>query len=251
MKNRYTIYIPSKNRLNLCLTAELFIKNWIDFKLVIEPQEYESYEKKYGSDKLLQLDKNDAGLPYSRNWIKNYSKSIWEDYHWQFDDDIVDIKQRENDKNFTVNPLLPIIYIEDYVDKYTNIAVAWLRDITYAWSQTDFISYNKLVTSTFLVNNAVDTMWENTVIGMNDWCLQVLFKWYCTILFNRLIHHKKPDQSFPGGLNCPKLIPYRILQENLVKKYSKYWMKMTVKKWVPRIGASRIRLLFKQRPNEK
>ena len=246
--NRYKIYIPSKWRVDLCLTAELLDKYWLEYKLVIEPQEYESYKKKYGEGKLLQLDKNDQGLPYSRNWIIEYSKSLWDKYHWQFDDDVIDIKIREQDKNISINPYLILEQIEDYVDKYNNIAVAWLRDITYAWSQKDILSFNKLVTSTFLVNNAVDVRFQNNVIWMNDWCLQVLLKWYCTVLFNRLIHHKKPDQKFPWGLNCSKLTPYRILQQNLVNKYSKY-MKMTVKNWEPRIAASRIRLLFKQRPN--
>jgi len=250
MKNRYWIYIPSKLRADNCITADLLIDNWIDFKIVVEPQEYDLYLEKYWEDKLLSLDKNDMWLPYSRNWIKDYSKSLWEEYHWQFDDDIIDIKKREWTKNNKIHSLIPMIEIEDFVDKYTNIAVAWLRDITYAWSQKDLLSYNKLVTSTFIVNNSVDNKWEDNVIWMNDYCLQVLFKWYCTILFNRLIHHKKPDQKFPWWLNCDKLIPYHILQKNLVAKYRKH-LKLVMKNWELRIAPSRIRLLFKQRPNEK
>ena len=90
MKVNYPIYIPSKGRAEKCITADMLLNDDIDFKIVIEEQDYDSYEKKYGKNKLLILPFSDLGLGAypARNWIKNYAYSKKQKFHWQLDDDL-------------------------------------------------------------------------------------------------------------------------------------------------------------------
>ena len=45
-KSKYPIYVISKNRLDVCYTAKFLIKDDMDFKLVVEPQEAQKYKSK-------------------------------------------------------------------------------------------------------------------------------------------------------------------------------------------------------------
>ena len=47
LSNKYKIFIPSKGRSNNCITAKELIKDNLHFKIVIEPNEYDNYNKYY------------------------------------------------------------------------------------------------------------------------------------------------------------------------------------------------------------
>jgi len=86
--NGFPIYIPSKGRYE-CITAKQLLNFKIPFKIVIEPQDYNDYEKKWGNY-LLVLDRNDMGISYVRQVIINYAKSNGQKWIWMIDDDITE-----------------------------------------------------------------------------------------------------------------------------------------------------------------
>ena len=69
---KYPIYIPSKNRADVCYTAKFFIEDNVNFKIVAEPSQLNEYLKYY--------DNNDSQiviLEYSIDSVtKNLSKII-------------------------------------------------------------------------------------------------------------------------------------------------------------------------------
>ena len=54
-KTKYPIYVISKNRVDVCYTANFLSKDNMDFKIVVEPQETQKYANKFGQDKILTL----------------------------------------------------------------------------------------------------------------------------------------------------------------------------------------------------
>ena len=58
----YVIYIPSKGRHDICLTAELLLKYNMEFFLVVEPQDRDNYVEKYGIDNVIFIDENNRGI---------------------------------------------------------------------------------------------------------------------------------------------------------------------------------------------
>jgi hypothetical protein len=245
MKTNHIIYIPSKARSEKCHTANLLNKHKIDFLIVVEPQDYDSYKLKYGEDKIVCLDKNNMGLSYSRNFIKNYSKSIGEKYHWQFDDDVKYFQKRQENKNSNCNPLEMLCEIENTISKYSNVEVAGLRDSVFAWTQTKFVSLNKLVASCFLIKNESKAKWSDNMIEDVDYCLQVLMGGNCTIIFNTYLYSKMPNNKDSGGQ--ANFMKYETLQKNLVAKYpSILSMRYDNKKKVEKLAASRVWMSFKQ-----
>jgi hypothetical protein len=85
--NQFPIYIPSKGRYE-CITAKQLIKMNIPFKIVIEPQDLDDYQKKWKD--LLILNRNDMGISYVRQAIINYAKSNHQKWIWIIDDDITE-----------------------------------------------------------------------------------------------------------------------------------------------------------------
>ena len=245
MENKYPIYIPSKGRANECYTANLLLKYKIDIIIVVEPNDYFNYLQNYNKKILLKLDANNKGLSYVRNFIKLHSIKNKDNYHWQFDDDIKQFQIRKKGKNINVNPLKILLKIEKYLSQYKNIAIAGLRDCVFAWTQKQEISVNKLIASGFIINNNVKNTWSDNMIEDVDYCLQVLLKGYCTIIFNRFLYMKKPNNQADGGQS---FIKYEQLNKNLVNKYPNILkLRFDKKRKIYKMAPSRIWEKFTQR----
>jgi hypothetical protein len=196
---KYTIYIPSKGRHDTCLTAEHLLKDNMDFRVVVEPQDAKLYIEKYGDDKVLVMTENNKGMAYVRNWIKQYSISRRESYHWQLDDNIKNFKRRVDGKNIKCSPSPLFDEIEEEVDKYTNIGIAGMRYDLFAFSYKKYYSNNVQISSCFLFNNALDIWWRPALVEDTDYALQVLELKYCTLMFNTLLIEKAKTMSLKGG----------------------------------------------------
>lgn len=234
----FNIYIPSKGRANRCFTAICLKANGIPFKIVVEPQDYEDYLKEYSKEELVTLDANNKGLSYSRNFIKRYSLSKGEERHWQLDDDISYFVKRENDKNSKINPINIFNEIEEDTLKYKNVKVSGLRDVVFAWTQKVDRSVNKLIASAFLVENDTTINWSDNMIEDIDYCIQVLERGYCTLIYNRLAYQKKPNNKDLGGQAG---FNYERLNINLVNKYPNYFkLREDKKTGLKKIAPSRV-----------
>jgi hypothetical protein len=197
MQPKYPIFIPSRGRATKCLTAKILQKEGIPFTIVVEPQDYESYEEVFGKDVLLVLLTDNAGVAFVRNWIKYIQPK--NGYHWQLDDNIRAFKRRVDNKNVYVPAGELLSEIEDTVDKFSNVGIAAPRYVAFAYSAKDYFSVNKQAASAVLVNNSLPFSWRKGVAEDTDYSMQVLSAGYCTLVFNKLLIDKTPTMKMSGG----------------------------------------------------
>jgi len=197
--NKYTIYIPSKGRPTRNKTAKL-LKN-LNYKIVVEPQDYDDYSKVYPAESLVKLDFNDRGLAYVRNYINQYSRCRGELYHWQMDDDVDCFKFRKKNytKNETIEPLLAISIVEQCMDMFTNVAISGIGANAFAFAKHYPVQKNRLTYQCMLINNLIENEWK--MGGVEDWyyTFDVLEQGYCTLAFHHIMTQTSSTMQSPGG----------------------------------------------------
>lgn len=202
-KPRYPIYVISKGRFENCLTAKFLIKDGIDFKIVVEPQEKQQYADRYGSDRILVLPFSNLGLGSipARNWVWEHAKKSGAKRHWILDDNIATIYRRYKAKRMYCNSHYAFVAAEDFTDRYTNIAISGLN---YAMFTPDrqkmkpFVA-NVHVYSCLLILNELPYRWRGRLNEDTDLCLQVLSGGLCTVLVNAFSIQKMATMTMKGG----------------------------------------------------
>jgi len=248
--NKYTIYIPTKGRATFITTAALLDAEHIDYKLVIEPQDAESYMHFFDEQKLIVMPEDNVGMAGVRRFIKRYSRSKNEEYHWQIDDNIKGFKKRIDNKNISSSANANITEIEQFVDEHANIGGAGMRHQMFAWTQKHRYTINQQCPSCVLFNNACKSDWRDDVIEDTDYWLQVLYEGYTTILFNRLVMDKTAIKTMPGGCTDLYYNNDNIRYSRQVK-LQEYWpgiFDIKVVNGISRVKPSRIWQKFQQRP---
>jgi hypothetical protein len=214
---RYPVYIPSKGRPGGVKVAEALGDCGIDYKIVVEPAQYDAYEEIHGGDRLLTLPEDGQGIAYARQWIKEHCA---DEYHWQLDDDKSfkkRVKQNGKWKEVSATAGEVMGEIETYVGEYGNVAIAGPKTAAYS-SGTDKdadgggkILFNRQVCSFLLIKTSQAAAFRAGTIEDTDYNLQVLTGRdgqdsgskhrgtpECTALFHRLLV-KGPSGSKKGG----------------------------------------------------
>jgi hypothetical protein len=201
MANKYPIYIPSKGRCDVSYTAKLFIEDKVDFKIVVEPQEYNEYCKKIGNKYILSLPKDNQGSIYSRLWIREHSIQNGYDRHWQFDDNIKIFRRLHKGKRIKCNANIGIEVIEDFTDRYKNIALSGFNYTFFVMNErkSPFVK-NCHCYSAFLLDNRTEYKWRTKWNYDVDICLQIVNSGYhCTVQFNAFTVDKCATMTVKGG----------------------------------------------------
>ena len=197
---RYPIYIPSKNRADHALTANFLVEDEVPFRLVIEQEEYDDYASRFGEDRILVLPFSNAGsvIP-ARNWIKDHSIEEGHARHWQLDDNITWVARWYRQKRIRCRAGIALAITEDFVERYTNVALAGLEYVMFAISSQPPITVNTRIYSCTLVLNSLPHRWRGKYNEDADLCLQVLADNWCTLLMNAFLINKKQSMKIPGG----------------------------------------------------
>lgn len=207
MKPKYPIYIPTKGRFESRKTIKALLEMNVDFRVVIEEHEHHLYSTILDESQILILPyskKNDATqLVQTRNWIKAHSISEGHKRHWQLDDNIKAFYRLNNNKRNKV--LTGVIFrcVEDFADRYENVAMAGLNYMNYAIpdGRPPYI-LNSRVYSMSLVNNELPYLWRGIYNDDTDICLRMLKDGYCTLNFNAFSGDKDATMVTKGG-NTP------------------------------------------------
>jgi hypothetical protein len=199
---KHTIYIPSKGRWDCCHTADLLLEDDLDFYIVVEKEEYKKYSEKYGENKILVLPFSNLGLGVypTRNWIKNFSKEKGEQYHWQFDDDITSVSTYTNRKKTKQSPKYILNLMEQFNDKYVNIAISALSSDVFAFAKSKPFGINKMCCSCILIRSDLPYQWRCKLGHDADMSIQVLKGGWCTVEMNAFVYSHKPVGNNKGGL---------------------------------------------------
>ena len=207
MNNKYPIYIPTKGRFKSRKTVNALLEMGADFRVVIEPQEEKEYLTLLNKSQILILPyskpDDSSQLVRTRNWIKEHSISEGWKRHWQLDDNIKAFYRLNNNIRNRVKS--PVIFrcIEDFVDRYTNVAMAGMNYMNYAIPDGRPPYFlNSRVYSMSLVNNELDYKWRGIFNDDTDICLRMLKDGYCTLNFNAFSGDKDATMVTKGG-NTP------------------------------------------------
>lgn len=199
---RYPIYVPSKGRHDVCLTARFLDRDGVPFHLVVEPQEHDLYAEKWGAGRVLVLPFFNRGsvIP-ARNWIKEHSIKEGHERHWQLDDNIRGIRRRWKMQRVPCNAGIALAIAEDFVDRYENVAVAGLNYDKFVVNTQKMPPFylNAHVYSCTLILNSLPHRWRGRYNEDTDYCLQVLADGWCTVLFNAFLVDKIITMTIKGG----------------------------------------------------
>jgi len=198
----YPIYIISKGRFDCCLTAHFFIKDKVNFHIVVEPQEAEEYTKRFGKERVLVLPFSNLGLGSIpvRNWVWDHSIKNGHKRHWIFDDNIRQIMRRYRGKRIPCNTNVALKVAEDFTNRYENIGISGLNYSMFVIDQDMAPFYlNNHVYSCLLILNSMPFRWRGRYNEDTDLCLQVLSGGLCTVLFNAFMIQKAATMTMKGG----------------------------------------------------
>lgn len=179
---RYPVYVPSKGRAGRSLTTEYLATSDVGYRMVVEPQEADAYRDTHGADRVLVLPFRDRGVAASRSWIKDHARDEGHARHWQMDDDIKMLRVWRSGKRPRIEADPALATIEDFVDRYENIAIAGLQHTAFGFDVKTPFSLNQQVYGVVLVNNELTQRWRGLAED-TDFSLQVLSAGWCTVLF--------------------------------------------------------------------
>ena len=181
----HSIYIPSRKRVNN-KTCKMLSSYGIPYKLFVESSEYEQYVLVHGKDSVVDIGGNDfGGVYHARNFIKNYSKEKGELYHWQIDDDISTIYEKNQGKNIKTNPNNAFDYGENLMKQYENISILGLSSGNFILARKKDYQVNTFAYTCVLINNLTPFEWEKNIEDDLDYNLQSLTNHWCSIRVNK------------------------------------------------------------------
>lgn len=208
----------------LSLTANFLIKDNVDFKIAVEPQEYDLYCNNVGEDKVLELPFSNLGLGSfpSRNYcwedsIKNGFKK-----HWLFDDNIRCISRLNKGLRTKCNSLFALENIENFIDRYENVAIGGMNYRYFVTKETKKpYVINAHVYSGMLIQNNIPFRWRLKYNEDVDLCLQVLHHGYfSTVLFNAFLIDKTSTAVKMKGGNQDELYKNNAYEKKVLKAKS-------------------------------
>jgi hypothetical protein len=195
MGSRYPVCIPSKGRADCQKTGNALERMGVPHKFFVEETEYEDYCKHLGEDRVVSMPFHDLGqgsIP-ARNFIWEWAKERGCNRHWTVDDNIVSFYRCTNNRRLRVLGGGFFRAMEDWVDRYENIAMAGPHDIAFVGdrdpSLTPFL-LNSRVYSCILLDTRLPERWRGRYNEDTDLSLRLLKDGHCTALFRALCMDK-------------------------------------------------------------
>ena len=185
----YPVYIVSKGRYENPLTAKFLYNDKVDFKIVIEPQEYNDYLQSIKKENILITDFSNLGLGSypARNFAWEHSISKGFKKHWIFDDNISAIRKVNKGFKIICNSGKAMTSVEKFTNRYINVVISGFNYTTFVvpgYTDKKPFLINTKCYSGMLIKNNIPFRWRLKYNEDIDLCLQVLDKGYSTILIN-------------------------------------------------------------------
>jgi len=217
VKHKYPIFIVSKGRWDISLTALNFLRRGItDFRIIVEPQEYEMYNKFFEEENLLILDmkykeeyetldeygtSKGVGPGAARNFAWDIARKEGHKFHWVFDDNIRTFHGLYNFDETRVIDQTLLYYTERIAESYDNIYQAGLNYYSFLPRRKANKPYilNSRVYSMILLRTDIPYRWrgrynEDTILS-----LDILKDGHATFQCNVFSGHKEDTQKIVGG----------------------------------------------------
>lgn len=206
MKTKYPIYIPSKGRWESRLTVKALERLNIDFRICVEPSEYDNYASVIDQAKILALPEDfsarGCGSIPVRNWIWDHALANGTGRHWIIDDNIINFYRLNRNRRIPVGGAAIFRCAEDFTDRYKNIAFSGFNNIAFAPDRSEKIApftLNTRIYSITLINNELPYRWRGRYNEDTDICLRALKDGWCTVQFNAFLADKATTMKMKGG----------------------------------------------------
>jgi len=205
MQPKYPVFIPTKGRYESLYTIRAFEAIGVPFHAVVQPQECDRYAAVIKDPtRIIVLPADIDGLVPTRNWIWDYAQSLGTPYFWTFDDNIRAFYRLHQNvySKFTSNVFIPAI--EDWVDRYTNIAISGMAYFMFIprKEKRPPLLMNTRIYSNMLIKTDMPYRNRGVYNDDTDLCLQVLKDGWCTAQFQAFLAEKQQTMTVKGG-NTP------------------------------------------------
>jgi hypothetical protein len=225
----YPVYIISKGRWELPLTARALERMGVDYKIVVEPEEYDryvaSFEKGYDggkpfTGKIHRAPENFSKRGHGSIPVRNY---VWDlaikeagpsGRHWLMDDNIPTFNRTHNNLGVRVQTGEIFRNVEIVADMHENIAITGLQNSQFVISKWEWPAYflNTRVYSCTLIKNDLrlptaikgEDRWRGKYNEDTDLCIRALKAGCCTLLWVTFNADKVGTMVMKGG-NTDKL----------------------------------------------
>jgi len=216
---RYPLYIVSKGRSDIQMTSKALTDMGVPHHVIVEQSEVDLYrqralalgivaefvvldpefQRRY--DALGTFDSPGSGP--ARNFAWEHSRSEYgAARHWVMDDNIQRFHRFNRNLKTPVADGTCFRVMEDFVDRYENVAMAGPNYFMFAVRKSDDAPpfyLNTRIYSCNLIRNDLPFRWrgrynEDTILS-----LDLLKAGWCTILFNAFLQYKMTTQTMKGG----------------------------------------------------
>lgn len=214
VETKYPIYVITKGRWEKTLTIDSLEEMGVDFKICVEPSEYQNYisNPSIDKDKIIILPENFSerkcgGIPV-RNFVWEHSKQMGYTKHWILDDNILGFYRWNNNVQKKIKSGVFFRVMEDFSDRYENLGLVSCQYTSFVptidVSREQFIlntrTYSCILINTELLDQRLDERWRGTYNEDTDLSLRVLSTGdLCTVNFNSLLSGKQTTGSMVGG----------------------------------------------------
>ena len=217
--SKYPIYVVSKGRSKDCYTS-MFLTNMEQYHyVVVEPSELDSYKKELENKycRVIELDMSykenydtfddlgdskSKGPGGARNFCWEHSMKKGFKWHWVMDDNANEgFHYMWRNKKIKCRTASIFMAVEDFVDRYENIAIAGLNYSKFCKESDKTPPYvlNTRIYSFLLIRNDIPYRWRGRYNEDTDLSLRVLKDGWCTVQFNSFLAGKATTQKIKGG----------------------------------------------------
>lgn len=202
--SKYPVCIPSKGRADCQVTGKILTRMGISHKFFVEENEYDNYCQHIGEANVVRMPFHDLGqgsIP-ARNFIWDWAREREYARHWVVDDNIRSFTRISLNRRLTVYGGGFFQAMENFVDRYENIALAGPHHDGFIYDRYATLSpfmVNKRVYSCILIDTKLNYRWRGRYNEDTDLSLRVLKDGWCTLLFRSLAMHKMSTVGTKSG----------------------------------------------------
>jgi len=216
MTPRYPIYIVSKGRADSRVSARLLERMGVGYSIIVEGQEADAYRAVIDPAKVLVLDPayqrtydtcDDLGDTKSkgpgpaRNFAWDHAVALGASSHWVMDDNIQNFYRLNRNTKIQVRSGTGFWAMEEFADRYLNIAMAGPRYEFFAPRKAAMpaLNLNTRIYSCNLIRNHLPFRWRGRYNEDTDLSLRCLKAGWVTVEFNAFLQKKMRTQMIGGG----------------------------------------------------
>jgi hypothetical protein len=208
--SKYPVCVPSKGRAHIQTTGNVLAGMGVRHWFFVEETEADEYRSALGEHRVVAMPFHDLGegsIP-ARNFIWEWCKEREHKRHWTVDDNITEFRRTHLTRRLRVTGGGLFRAMEDFVDRYENIAMAGphhLGFVKVGWSDIPAFLLNTRVYSCILLDTTLPHRWRGRYNEDTDLSLRLLKDGYCTCVFAALLMNKaatvgvRNSAAMPGG----------------------------------------------------